>query len=83
MLCACATTSFDGGAMMATLTRIIEQFAALLVAMGIPAASATMYALILIYLLVTGLIAGPLLFILVRRHQCESKRVVSPPDLES
>jgi hypothetical protein len=69
--------------MMATLTRIIEQFAALLVAMGIPAASATMYALILIYLLVTGLIAGPLLFILVRRHQCESKRVVSPPDLES
>ncbi|GEM_PF-5211407 len=83
MLCACATTSFDCGAMMATLTRIIEKFAALLVAMGIPAASATMYGLILIYLLVTGLIAGLLLFILVRRHQCEKKRVFPSPDLES
>jgi uncharacterized membrane-anchored protein len=69
--------------MMATLTRIIEQFAALLVAMGIPAASATMYGLILIYLLVTGLIAGLLLFILVRRHQCENKRIVPPSDRES
>ena len=68
--------------MMAILTRIIEQLATLLVAMGIPTASATMYALILIYLLVTGLIAGLLLFIFVRRHQCEKKRIV-PSDRES
>lgn len=68
--------------MMATLTRIIEQFSTLLVALGIPAASATMYALILIYLLVTALIAGLLLFILVRRSQREKKSIVSPPDQE-
>lgn len=82
MHCVCATTSFDCGAMMATLTRIIEQFSTLLVALGIPAASATMYTLILIYLLVTALIAGFLLFILVRRYQREKKRTVSPPDQE-
>jgi nitrate reductase gamma subunit len=67
---------------MATLTRIIEQFSPLLMAMGIPAASATMYALILIYLFVTAFIAGLLLFILVRRHRREKKRIVSPPDRE-
>lgn len=67
--------------MMATLTRIIEQFLNLLIAMGIPAASATMYALILIYLLVTALITGLLLFLLVRRQR-EGRRIVSPPDQE-
>ncbi|MBE0504646.1 MAG: hypothetical protein IBX46_11005 [Desulfuromonadales bacterium] len=81
MPCACAPTSFSGGAMMATLTRIIEQFLNLLIAMGIPAASATMYALILIYLLVTALITGLLLFLLVRRQR-EGRRIVSPPDQE-
>lgn len=82
MRCACAMTSFDGGVMMATLTRIIEQLSAVLVAMGIPAASANMYTLILIYLLVTALIAGFLFFILVRRYQHEKKKTVSPPDQE-
>lgn len=82
MRCVCATISFDCGAMMATLTRIIEQFSTLLMAMGIPAASANMYTLILIYLLVTAFIAGFLLFILVRRHLREKKRIVSPPDQE-
>lgn len=68
--------------MMATLTRIIEQFATFLVAIGIPAASATMYALILLYLFVTALIVGLLLFILVRRYQREKKRIVTPPGQE-
>lgn len=67
--------------MMATLTRIIEQFSTLLVALGIPVASAPTYALILIYLLVTALITGLLLFILVRRQRA-GKRIVSPPDQE-
>jgi Flp pilus assembly protein TadB len=59
--------------MMATLTRIIEQLSILLVVMGIPTAAATMYALILLYLLVTALIVGFLFFILVRRHQRKNK----------
>jgi Flp pilus assembly protein TadB len=71
--CACAPTSFDCGMMMATLTRIIEQLSILLVVMGIPTAAATMYALILLYLLVTALIVGFLFFILVRRHQRKNK----------
>jgi len=82
VLCACGMIFFDGGAMMTILNRIIEQFSTLLLVMGIPAASATMYALTLIYLLVTALITGLLLFILVRRQQCEKKRIVSPPDQE-
>ena len=82
MHCVCATKSFDGGTMMATLTRIIEQFSTFLAAVGVPAASATMYALILIYLLVTVLITGLLLFVIVRRYQREKKRIVSPPDQE-
>lgn len=68
---------------MAILTRITEQLAALLVAAGIPAGQSTLYALILIYLLVTGLLAGFLLFILLRRRQRGQKRVVSPSDRES
>jgi hypothetical protein len=68
---------------MAILTRITEQLAALLVSAGIPAGQSTLYALILIYLLVTGFLAGLLIFILLRRRQREQKRVVSPSDRES
>ena len=68
---------------MAILTRIIEQLAALMLAIGIPAGQSTLYALILIYLLVTGVLAGLLINLLLRRRQRNPKRVVSPPDLES
>lgn len=68
---------------MAILTEMIEQFAALLAAIGIPAGQTTLYALILIYLLVTGFLAALLIFILLRRRQRDLKRVLSPADLES
>lgn len=68
---------------MTILTRIIEQLAALLLATGISAEQSTLYALILIYLLVTGLIAGLLIFILVRRRQRQHKKILSSSDLES
>ena len=69
--------------MIALLTRIIEPFAAILVTLGIPAGESTLYALLLVYLLVSGLIAGFLLFILLRRRQCRQKSVLPSPDLES
>jgi hypothetical protein len=68
---------------MTILTRLIEQIAALLLATGITAGQATLYALILIYLLVSGLIAGFLIFILVRRRQRRQKSLLPPSDLES
>jgi hypothetical protein len=68
---------------MTTLARLIEQFAALLLATGIPAGQSALFALILIYLLVTGALAGLLIIILLRRRRRDPKRVVSPSDLES
>lgn len=67
---------------MTLLTRIVEQLAALLVTTGIPAGQSTLYTLILIYLLVTGFLAGFMIFILLRRRR-EQKRVLRPSDLES
>lgn len=54
--------------MMAELTRIVEKIAALLMAWGVPAAESTLYALILIYLLVTGFLSVGLLTLLLRRR---------------
>ena len=68
---------------MAILTRIIEQLAGLLVMMGIPAGQSTLYALILIYLLVSGFLAVLLLILLLRRRQRASKRILPPSDRES
>jgi len=68
---------------MAILTRIIEQFAALLVATGLPARQSTLYALILIYLLVSGFLAVLLIILLLRRRQRGQKRVLPPSDRES
>jgi heme/copper-type cytochrome/quinol oxidase subunit 2 len=68
---------------MAILTRIIEQLAALMVATGIPAGQSALYALILIYLLVTGVLAGLLIIILLRRRRRAPPKVTSPSDLES
>jgi hypothetical protein len=68
---------------MAILTRIIEQFAALLLAAGFPAGESTLYALILIYLLVTGFLAGLLILVLLRRRQRATKCVLPPSDRES
>ena len=68
---------------MAILTRIIEQLAALLVATGIPAGQSTLYALILIYLLVSGFLAVLLLILLLRRRQRAPKRILPPSDRES
>lgn len=68
---------------MAILTRIIEQLAALLVATGIPAGESTLYALILIYLLVSGLLAVLLIILLLRRRQRVPRRVLPPSDRES
>ena len=68
---------------MAILTRIIEQLAALLVATGIPAGQSTLYALILIYLLVSGLLAVLLIILLLRRRQREQERVLPHSDRES
>lgn len=68
---------------MAILTRIIEQLAVLLVATGIPAGQSTLYALILIYLLVSGVLAVFLIIFLLRRRQRASKRVLPPSDRES
>lgn len=68
---------------MVILTQIIEQIAALLLAVGIPAGQATLYALILIYLLATGFLALLLLIVLLRRRQSAGKRVLPPSDLES
>lgn len=68
---------------MTILTRIIEQLAALMVATGIPAGQSTLYALILIYLLVTGFLAALLIIVLLRRRQRDSKSVASPLDPES
>jgi heme/copper-type cytochrome/quinol oxidase subunit 2 len=67
---------------MAILTRIIEQFAALMVKMGIPAEQSTLAALILIYLLVTGVLTVFLVFIF-RRRQRQQKKKFSSSDLES
>ena len=69
--------------MMAILTRIIEQFSVLLLAMGIPAGQVALYALILIYLLVTGFLAVLLIFFLLRRRQRASRKVLPPSDRES
>lgn len=68
---------------MSILNQIIEKIAALLIACGCPAGESTLLALILIYLLVTGFIAVPLVYMLVRRRNRERKRVPSPPDRES
>jgi hypothetical protein len=68
---------------MAILTRIIEQLAALMVATGIPAGQSTLYAFILLYLLVTGFLAGLLIILLLRRRLRAPKKVTSPSDLES
>ena len=68
---------------MTILSWIIEQLAALLLAMGIPAGQSTLCALIVIYLLVTGVLAALLLFILLRRRQRQHKSVLSPSDQES
>jgi hypothetical protein len=67
---------------MAILTRIIEQLAALLVAAGFPAGESTLYALILIYLLVSGLLAVLLIILLLRRRRVPG-RVLPPSDQES
>ena len=68
---------------MAILTRIIEQLAALLLAAGIPAGQSNLYALILIYLLVSGFLAVLLIILLLRRRQRGQKRVLPPSDRES
>ena len=68
---------------MAILTRIIEQLAALLVMTGIPAGKSTLYALILIYLLVTGFLAVLLLILLLRRRQRAPRNILPPSDRES
>ena len=68
---------------MAILTRIIEQLAALMAAAGIPAGQSTLYAFILIYLLVTGFLAVLLIILLLRRRQRAPRKVLSPSDVES
>ena len=68
---------------MAILTRIIEPLAALLVRIGIPAGESTLYALILIYLLVSGILAVLLIILLLRRRQRAPKSVLPPSDRES
>jgi len=68
---------------MITLTRMIETLAAWLMKMGIPAGQTTLYAWILIYLLVTGFLAALLLGVLLRRRPRAAKRFLSPSDLES
>jgi hypothetical protein len=68
---------------MAILTRIIEQLAALLLAAGIPAGQSTLYALILLYLLVSGILAVLLIILLLRRRQRAPRSVLPPSDRES
>jgi len=68
---------------MTILTRIIEPLAALLVAIGIPAGESTLYALILLYLLVTGFLAALLIILLLRRRQRALRKVLPPSDRES
>lgn len=68
---------------MAILTRIIEQLAALLVMTGIPAGESTLYAWILIYLLVTGLLAVFLVILLLRRRQGAPRNILPPSERES
>lgn len=69
--------------MMAILTRMIEQLAALLLATGIPAGQSTLYALILIYLLVTGFLALLLMILFLRRRQRAPKNILPPSERES
>lgn len=68
---------------MVILTRIIEQCAALLTAIGIPAGQSTLSAWILIYLLVTGLLAVFLIILLLRRRQGAPKDILPPSERES
>lgn len=68
---------------MAILTRIIEQLAALLATIGIPAGESTLYALILIYLLVTGFLAVLLIIFLLRRRQRVPGNILPPSERES
>jgi hypothetical protein len=68
---------------MAILTRIIEQLAALLVATGVPARQSTLYSLLLIYLLVSGLLAVFLVILLLRRRQRAPKNILPPSERES
>ena len=68
---------------MTSLTQIIEQLAALLAAIGIPARESTLYAWILIYLLVTGFLAVLLIILLLRRRQRAPRKVLPPSERES
>lgn len=81
--CACALTSFECGVVMAILTRIIEQLAAFLVMTGIPARESTLYAWILIYLLVSGFLAVFLIILFLRRRQRAFRNILPPSDRES
>lgn len=65
---------------MGILTRIIEQLAALLVAIGIPARESTLYVWILIYLLVTGFLAVFLFILLLRRRQRAPRNILPPSE---
>ena len=68
---------------MAILTQIIEPLAALMVEIGIPAGQSTLYAFILIYLLVTSFLAVLLIILLLRRRQRAPRKVLPPSDVES
>ena len=68
---------------MSILTWFMEKIAALLVAGGCPVDQSTLFALILIYLLVSGFIAGLLILLVLRRRNREGKQIASPPDRES
>lgn len=68
---------------MSYLAWVIEKIAALFVACGCPAKQSVFYTLILLYLLTTGLLAGLLIAVIVRRRNRGRRSLVSPPDLES
>lgn len=68
---------------MGILTRIIEQVAALLVTIGIPARESTLYAWILVYLLVTGFLAVFLFILLLRRRQRAPRNILPSSERES
>lgn len=64
---------------MATLDALLQSLAALLVACGVPADHAAMAALVLLYLLVTILVAAFLVLVLVRsRRQGQRHAAVEP-----
>lgn len=68
---------------MPLLNQVIAKIAALLIAVGCPSRQSSLYALILIYLLTTGLLVLCLVLIIVRQRHREKKRFAPPLDQES